>query len=698
MKINRISVLRPVITFWLILLASALFAEDITTLAGGISVRGIARDSIGMMWLKTPDGYFSFDGYNLRNADSAPVSFQEAPDEDLLSAVKLPEGLTYVSGIVRGKSPDIVYISTWYSLIKYNLRTRTIEENLPMPVVKTMLSDGDRIWLGTDNGLYIYDDGNLRRYVHDAYSPDNSLASNVVWSLFKDNDGNIWAGTDDGLTIFRNRDKVHWIRLTEITGSHDGNRITTFMTDAAGRAWLGGSDGIICVTGLGTENSSYRWHRMDSEEYPIRHNRIRAIAEDKDGRIFVGGDGGLMLYNEATTRFEAVTIEQDEHNWIYDITPLEDGRLSIDCLEDTYILDGKTFAVIESRKRIKRDNPVFVDNAGNKWRRDRRSGMLWTGGADKLGLADGEILDRAVNGTKASFTGLAVNGQPYDTASGFPEEKIRLADNENNIVLYFSDFSYSPGLHASYRYRINGGAWIPVIGPQNTLHLTKLEPGDYTVEIAPGTGGEPREDTVSSLTVTILPPWHGTPAMKILYACIALAFIIIIAIIIRQRHHLRSERHNREQIVRQARQTEEALQRELVETARGNSAEAGPPSENDTFLLRVTGLIESNIRDPKLSPAMLTGLTGVSGKQLYRRIKQLTGMTVVEYIRKYRMEKAGELLASGNFTVAEVMYRVGYSNASYFSRSFSAFHGKTPTEFREAFRQAKKQRPTDIPD
>lgn len=62
-------------------------------------------------------------------------------------------------------------------------------------------------------------------------------------------------------------------------------------------------------------------------------------------------------------------------------------------------------------------------------------------------------------------------------------------------------------------------------------------------------------------------------------------------------------------------------------------------------------------------------------------MKQLTGMSTVEYIRSIRLKKAALLFQSGNFSVAEVMYMVGFSNASYFTRCFVAEFGKTPAEY-----------------
>ena len=73
--------------------------------------------------------------------------------------------------------------------------------------------------------------------------------------------------------------------------------------------------------------------------------------------------------------------------------------------------------------------------------------------------------------------------------------------------------------------------------------------------------------------------------------------------------------------------------------------------------------------------------TGTNNKQMYRKMKQLTGMTPVEYIKSIRMKKAAMLLKQQKFTVAEVMYMVGFSNHSYFSKCFQAEFGVTPKQY-----------------
>ena len=58
-------------------------------------------------------------------------------------------------------------------------------------------------------------------------------------------------------------------------------------------------------------------------------------------------------------------------------------------------------------------------------------------------------------------------------------------------------------------------------------------------------------------------------------------------------------------------------------------------------------------------------------------------MTPVEYIKSIRMKRAAQLLSQKKFTVAEVMYMVGFSNHSYFSKCFQTEYGKTPRQFME---------------
>ena len=104
-------------------------------------------------------------------------------------------------------------------------------------------------------------------------------------------------------------------------------------------------------------------------------------------------------------------------------------------------------------------------------------------------------------------------------------------------------------------------------------------------------------------------------------------------------------------------------------------------SSDEKFLINITQIIEDHMADSNLNVNGLCELSGTGSKQIYRKIKQLTGMSPVEYIKSIRMKKAAMLLQQKKFTIAEVMYMVGYSNPSYFSKCFQSVFGKTPKQY-----------------
>lgn len=114
-----------------------------------------------------------------------------------------------------------------------------------------------------------------------------------------------------------------------------------------------------------------------------------------------------------------------------------------------------------------------------------------------------------------------------------------------------------------------------------------------------------------------------------------------------------------------------------------NPKEITIASADEKFLQNITLIIEDRINDYDLNVNALCEQYGISSKQLYRKIKNLTGLTPVEYIKSIRMKKAAMLLKQNKFTIAEVMYMVGFSNSSYFSKCFQAAFGKTPRQYIE---------------
>jgi transcriptional regulator GlxA family with amidase domain len=65
---------------------------------------------------------------------------------------------------------------------------------------------------------------------------------------------------------------------------------------------------------------------------------------------------------------------------------------------------------------------------------------------------------------------------------------------------------------------------------------------------------------------------------------------------------------------------------------------------------------------------------------LFRRVRQVTGLTSSELLRRLRVEEAARLLLTNSGSVADVAFSVGFRSISHFFRCFNERYGVTPSE------------------
>ena len=92
--------------------------------------------------------------------------------------------------------------------------------------------------------------------------------------------------------------------------------------------------------------------------------------------------------------------------------------------------------------------------------------------------------------------------------------------------------------------------------------------------------------------------------------------------------------------------------------------------------------IEENIDNSEFSVEELSQHTAMSRSVFFKKIKSLTGLTPVEFIRDIRMQRAAQILESGEYMVKEVSYMVGISDTKYFAKCFRAKYGLSPLEYK----------------
>ena len=106
-------------------------------------------------------------------------------------------------------------------------------------------------------------------------------------------------------------------------------------------------------------------------------------------------------------------------------------------------------------------------------------------------------------------------------------------------------------------------------------------------------------------------------------------------------------------------------------------------SSDEIFISQFVSLLENSYAKSDISVEKLSEELNISRVHLYRKIKEISGLTPVDYLRNFRLSKAVDLLDKRRFSVSEVAYQTGFSSPAYFSKCFRDVFNMTPSEYIE---------------
>ena len=92
--------------------------------------------------------------------------------------------------------------------------------------------------------------------------------------------------------------------------------------------------------------------------------------------------------------------------------------------------------------------------------------------------------------------------------------------------------------------------------------------------------------------------------------------------------------------------------------------------------------MDDNIENFDLNIDMMASEFNMSRTIFFTKLKSLTGLSPVEFIREVRLQRAVEIMKNADLSVSEISYRVGIEDPRYFSRIFKLKFGETPTDYR----------------
>lgn len=424
------------------------------------------------------------------------------PYRNLRTILPLPDGSLLLGSLFGGVihfNPQKLHSRTY---------TTTAQSSLTDNRISTIYRDSrDCIWVGTYGGLFHLDIHTFHFTPFEKLHPAAPLASKEIRCMIEDSRHRFWIGTNKGLNLYdrKNGKITGFCHSPADSTSLTSNEIICIHEDAAHRLWIGTSKGV----------NLFREESLDFEHFPredgLMDNRTLSIQEDNNHHIWVAHNKGLTRIIPDTRHCESFNTQNslDEQQFLENSTAkLPDGR----CL---------------------------------------------FGGIGGITLFDPHKLTQPGLQSKVIFSNLYVNNQrirPGDNTGLLRTHiaqttHIRLQANHRYFSLYYSFVNFTP-LLSTYQYRLSGSNYSEWISTSNNrIDFYNLREGEYTLELRMALSNLNTYSPVTTLHITILPPWWCTTWMYAAYIFIAL--LAIAALVLRICHKQQKQKEEFAQTLEQ---------------------------------------------------------------------------------------------------------------------------------------------------
>ncbi len=513
-------------------------------LASVEGINTVMKDNNGYVWVCADNGM----GYFLSDN-----SFVKVNDSEIDS---------YLSDMIQDYEGNYWISSTRMGVLSLS-RSKFTDYNMYVGMQETMVNAvhiyGNNKYIGTDDGLLIYDsnnerinneltdmlngisvrhitndsDGNIwistyRKYglVKVAYSGEiisygraQNLPSVVVNCALVLNDGSIAVATESGVGII-GTDGTISVTFEEEDGI--SSNISCLYQDVDNTLYVGTDDSGLYAITLGIEPKIQNFTTEDG----LNSNAVKAISKGNEG-LWIGTDNGLCFYKDV---FRSISnIEYS--NSIYDIITTQDavwiiGSLGVLMTTEEELLGSQG---ISGRYFDANDGLSKTLNSISNSTMDK-NGMLYICCNNGICTLDTENISYNNVPPKIKVTAIDIDGVTYefdDLADG-----LRIKSDVTRIMISFAVFSYSNRGDIEVQYSLKGFDEEPIILTGTDMFqavYTNLDGGVYEFEITALNGdGTVCENKVSFIIEKEASLFESTAARIVLLAIIIIVLCLMI--------------------------------------------------------------------------------------------------------------------------------------------------------------------------
>lgn len=672
-------------------------------------VRALAEDRDGNIVVGT------YDGINvIRNAEGDIRSYRLGADGQndaltffsLISLCCCPDGTLWAGSYVGGVNFTNPFRESFLSVGNPGSELEGIVGN-----VGPMACGDDGLWIGMEgDGLLFRTPGGRYERVRIKGMPQGYRA-NIVSSLFR-NGGKIYAGFNDGtvavidessrrtislrtivkdcpvIAISRDSDGTMYFGTWGVEGSGDLHvldpgsevlrsgfpdpatglplfkNITSILPAGDGSVYISERDGGVSKYDIRTGEYSNSKLAVPGSGY--RTASVNAMIRASDGMLYAATHRyGLVRVRPSLETDGFWSVPQGLPSCIaHSIVESEDGAI--------WVTTPDAVSSVNPATGVVRTWPLSSDGEFN-----RRSAVLFAGnvmmGAGKsiVRLSPGRVVP-ASRAAAPRIVSISADGSGI-SRTDILSRQVRFK-SLTHFSVYFRSLDYSSEGSISYSYRIDGldSNWMP-LGGNPRVNMANFHSGRYVFRTKAFSGPDDKVGTEGeSFSFRVMAPLWRRWWMLLLYVSAVSLMIWSVLSFRKAKTTLDDER---------------AELRRICESLTLNSPAVSGTSPDAEFMKKVYACINSHIGDPSLNVDMICAEVGASRTGLYYKIKKITDLAPMDFVRKVRMDVASTLLLGGSSSVADVAEKVGFGSASYFSTAFRNSFGMSPSEYINEYKQ-----------